>query len=101
MALTVCDCNLEEPHMPFNHASSREINKERSGSPTSSLDDLSGPCSPPSSPPNEIDEINEEYLSSVSSSQISPRVTEGFIALIHEYLNEGSISLKTFFQKVC
>lgn len=76
------------------------------GSPTScpSLD-LCEPSSPSiaSSPSqqNEIEEINDEYISSVASNgqPISAPVRDTSIALIEEYLQD-SISLKLFLQKV-
>jgi hypothetical protein len=77
------------------------------GSPTSCLPlDLCGPSSPSnaSSPSqqNEIEEISDEYISSVAnttSQPISAQVRDTSIALIEEYLQD-SIPLKAFLQKV-
>jgi len=79
------------------------------GSPTSCLPlDLCGPSSPstnvPSSPSqqNEIEEISDEYISSVAEHgghPISARVRDTSIALIEEYLQD-SIPLKAFLQKI-
>lgn len=76
------------------------------GSPTSCPPlALCGPHStsnPPSpSQQNEIDEINDEYLSSVANNgiPISAGVRDTAIALIEEYLQD-SIPLKAFLQKV-
>lgn len=107
----IFDFILEGEPEPHN---SKEATKRRMeehppnipGSPTScpSLD-LCEPSSPSiaSSPSqqNEIEEINDEYISSVASNgqPISAQVRDSSIALIEEYLQD-SISLKLFLQKV-
>jgi hypothetical protein len=84
----------------------REETKDNPSSPTSCLPlDLCGPPSPSNVPSpsqqNEIEEINDEYISSVASSghPISAVVRDTSIALIEEYLQD-SIQLKAFLQKV-
>lgn len=77
------------------------------GSPTSCNPlELVGPCSPSnsSSPSqqNEIDEISDEYISSVVANNgqpISTQVRDNSIALIEEYLQD-SMPLKVFLQKI-
>jgi len=84
-----------------------EETKHIPSSPTSCLPlDLCDPPSPSngsSSPSqqNEIEEINDEYLSSVANSgnPISAIVRDTSIALIEEYLQD-SIPLKAFLQKI-
>jgi len=68
------------------------------------LQDLSGPSSPDasSSPPNEIDEINDEYMSVANMEHTAPipvHIRDTSISLIEEYLHDA-IPLKSFLQKI-
>jgi hypothetical protein len=98
-----------DSHKPGQYSGSghMEDDKEHSfpSSPTSQHDELCGPPSPSNvpSPPqqNEIEEINDEYLSAVANTgrPISAHVRDASIALIEEYLND-SIPLKAFLSKM-
>jgi len=93
-------------HLKDSFRKGQEIPHNIPGSPTScpSLD-LCEPSSPsmPSSPSqqNEIEEISDEYISSVANNgqPISVHVRDSSIALIEEYLQD-SIPLKAFLQKI-
>ena len=102
-----------EPHEPahqkgtFSAHGHEQTKHTIPGSPTSCLPlDLCGPSSPSNDPSpsqqNEIEEINDEYISSVANNghPISAVVRDTSIALIEEYLQD-SIPLKAFLQKVC
>lgn len=101
-----------EPPVPLAGPRIKAVQGEHSipSSPTSCapLQDLCGPSSPIDGPPspsqqNEIDEITDEYLSSVAdldqSAPIPPHVRDASIAIIEEYLQD-SIPLKAFLQKI-
>lgn len=102
-----------EPPVPVGYHGRGKVKEEHHGLPSSPtscapLQDLCGPSSPdgPSSPSqqNELDEITDEYISSVADSMdqaapIPPHVRDTSISLIEEYLQD-SIPLKAFLQKV-
>jgi len=103
-----------EPQGPLLSVLARKDGKDHHiipSSPTSCapLQDLCCPSSPidgPSSPSqqNEIDEITDEYISSVADLEhnappIPAHVRDTSIALIEEYLQD-SIPLKAFLQKI-
>jgi len=97
-----------EPHQKgtFSGHGHEETKHNIPSSPTSCLPlDLCGPPSPSNVPSpsqqNEIEEINDEYISSVANNgqPISANVRDTSIALIEEYLQD-SIPLKAFLQKI-
>jgi len=101
----IFDFILEAEPVESNKDSAKGQGDHLPGSPSNMPLDMCEPSSPSnvSSPSqqNEIEEISDEYISSVANNgqPISPHVRDTSIALIEEYLQD-SVPLKAFLQKI-